>query len=232
MPKQKQTLFLRQNYQVIYGVILILLIPLAIILNTISSIGSFQQNMDIGLQRQALSLGQLFDATVYKDAEDFTELQNKIDAISAANSSLSNFDILVSEGEDFKVVASLDPEQIDRVKGDLNYVIAWHQNEAVATLVSGVVATGSDERFWEVVMPLHEQDGEKSALLSLRMSLQIMDTVAKDTLTKSYIILAITVVIVILLLALNTRLFEHAILFLNCRILSLTSPILRYSFLE
>jgi len=69
MPKIKNTFLLRQSHQVIYAIVLILLIPLAIILNTIWSVKSFQTNIDISLQRQALMIGQLFDSAVYNDLD-------------------------------------------------------------------------------------------------------------------------------------------------------------------
>ncbi|RJQ33485.1 sensor histidine kinase [Candidatus Parcubacteria bacterium] len=213
MAKFKNSFFLRQSYQVIYGVTLILLIPIFIILNTVSSVSSFQKNIDISLQRQALSLGQMFDSTVFRYTENYDDLQDKVMVIKESNSSLRNFDVLVAEGESFKVVASFDESKLGKSRDDLNYVIAWHKNEAIGTLVSGVVETGSDERLWEIVLPLHDESGQKQALLSLQMSLKIMDELAKDTLTKSYVILSITILVVILLLALNTRLFEHALLF-------------------
>ena len=214
MAKTKTSFLLKQNYQVIYAIVLILLIPITIILNTIWSVRSFQKNIDVGLQRQALTIGQMFNSSVYSEARNDEELQTKLEDIKSTNLELSTFDVLERHGEDFKIIASFDEEKVGRQASDLNYVIAWHQNTAVATLASGAVATGSpDGRFWEVVMPLTNEEGEKEALLSLRMSLSVMDKLAKDTLTKSYIILSITVLIVILLLALNTRLFEHAILF-------------------
>lgn len=214
MAKIKTTFFLKQYNQVIYAIVLIILIPLAIILNTIWSVKSFQKNIDISLQRQALLIGQVFDATVYQDANNTDEIQAKIESLAKSDIGLEAFDVLVKEGEDFKIVASLDSKTVGHSASDLNYVIAWHQNEAIATLVSGIAQTGqADERFWELAMPLHDKDGNKNAILSLRLSLRVIDNLVKDTLTNSYIILAITVMIVILLLALNTRLFEHAILF-------------------
>ena len=215
MSNKKTSIFLKQDYQVVYAIILILLIPLTIILNTVWSVKSFKNNIDVGLQRQALLIGHLFNASVFEDIEDVDYLQAKLDLIAQANTELRSFDILVPQGENFTIIASLDKDKIDRTLEDLNYVIAWHSQEAVATLVSdfGQKEGGDSERFWEIAMPLENQDGSKQALLSMRMSLSVMDNLAKDTLTKSYIILAITILIVILLLTLNTRLFEHAILF-------------------
>jgi len=212
MPKKFGQLFLRQSHQVEYAIVLILLIPIAIILNTIWSVKSFQLNIDVSLQRQALMVGQLFDSTVYQADYSAEEIQDKIDKIKEAGIEVRSFDVLQRDGENFKVIASFDEERIGNSTDDLNYIIAWHQDQAIATLVSGVNDNRQEERLWEVAMPLKNSQGEKEALLSLRLSLKLIDDLVRDTLTKSYVILAITVLIVILLLALNTRLFEHALL--------------------
>ncbi|OGY94101.1 MAG: hypothetical protein A2406_01410 [Candidatus Komeilibacteria bacterium RIFOXYC1_FULL_37_11] len=214
MLKKPNNFLLRQSHQVIYAVVLILLIPLAIILNTIWSVQSFQLNIDVSLQRQALMIGQFFDSTVYEGQDSQAEIQAKIKKIQNSGIAVRNFDILARDGEAFKIIASFDENKIGNSVDDLNYVISWHQNEAVATLVSNSISgTADSERLWEVVMPLKDAEGNKEALLSLRLSLKLIDDLVRETLTKSYIILAITVLIVILLLALNTRLFEHALLF-------------------
>ena len=206
--KKNKKLFLSRNYQIIYAVILIILIPLTIIINTIWSVKSFQKNIDVELQRQALSIGKMFNTTVYQETVD---LQNKVKDIGNSNQDIHFLEVLIPEGNDFKTIASLNEDNLNNIVEDLNYVIAWHENQAIGTLVLEV--EDSKQRYWEIVLPLSNKQGEKEALLSLRMSLTVMDDLVKDTLTKSYIILSITIIIVILLLTLNTRLFEYAILF-------------------
>ena len=215
MPVSKHPFLLKSEQQLVYAIVLIILIPLAIILNTIWSVQSFKGNIDIELQRQALSIARFFNETVFKESGDRVWLQEKTEAIAQANLDIHTFDILLPEGEDFKIIASLEAQNLDQIKKDLNYVIAWHQEEAIATLVYAFISgsQGPKERFWEIALPLTDAAGEKQALLTMRLSLEVMDRLVKDTLTKSYLILSLTVLAVVLLLALNTRLFEHAILF-------------------
>jgi signal transduction histidine kinase len=214
MAKKRNNFLLRQSHQVIYAIVLILLIPLAIILNTIWSVKSFQTNIDVSLQRQALMIGQLFDSTVYDDESSQANIQTKVDRIKESGIEIRNLDILVRDGEGFRIIASFNESKIGNSTDDLNYIISWHQDNAIATLVSDVGADGGDsERLWEIAMPLKNLDGQKEALISLRLSLSLIDNLVRSTLTQSYVILTITVLIVILLLALNTRLFEHSILF-------------------
>ena len=210
--KKHPKLFLKRNYQIIYAIVLILLIPLTITLNTVSSVKSFKKNIDIELQRQALLVGQVFNALIKQDDILAGDLQSQIQSIGQVTQELHSFEVLVPAGENFRITAALQEESIGTLSEDLNNVIAWHQEQAIANL-SYSETFGDEQRFWQVVMPLHNQIGEKQALLSLKMSLQVMDDLVKDTLTKSYLILMATVLIVILLLAANTRIFEYALLF-------------------
>ena len=170
MAQTKKSFFLQQKYQIIYAVVLILLIPVAIIFNTILSIRSFQTNIDVNLQRQALSIGSFFETAVFRNVDDYGQLQDEVIAIGQSNPELKNLDVLLPAGEDFTTIASLDISKLGKISGDINHMISWHQNEAVAMLTSEEA-----ERFWEVVMPLHDTQGKKQAMLSLRMSLQAVD---------------------------------------------------------
>ena len=210
----RSRLFLKRNYEIIYAIVLILLIPLTIIFNTVSSVKSFKNNIDIELQRQALTIGQVFSAWFVEQAVDQAALQAKVMSIGEATPDLASFDILFPEGENFRVMASLQEDKLGTISEDLNNVIAWHQEQTVATIVYDETGVRDDtDRFWQVVMPLDDQDYHKQALLRIEMSLTVMDDLVRQTLTKSYLILITTVLIVILLLAANTRIFEYALLF-------------------
>ncbi len=213
MKEKKTSIFLKRNFQIIYAVILIILIPLTIVLNTIWSVKSFKHNIDIELQRQAVLIGQLFDASVFKETENLVDLQAKVQAIGQATEEITTFNILIPEGENFKIISSLEEDKLGTIDDGLNNIIAWHQNEAIATLVTDLNKNDELIRYWEVVSPLRDKDDKKKSLLTLRMSLEPMDNIVKDTLTNSYLVLIVTIFIVILLLILNTRLFEYALLF-------------------
>ena len=213
MKKNKTSIFLKRNFQIIYAIILIILIPLTIVLNTIWSVKSFKHNIDIELQREAILIGKLFNTSVFKETSNLIDLQDKVKAIGDSIEEITTFNILIPEGENFKIFSSLEEDKINTIDDGLNNVIAWHQNESIATLVADFNKEDELVRYWEVVTPLADKDNNKKALLTLRMSLEPMDNIVKNTLTNSYIILLITIFIVILLLTLNTRLFEYALLF-------------------
>ena len=84
MKKNKTSIFLKRNYQIIYAIILILLIPLTIVLNTIWSVKSFKHNIDIELQREAVLIANLFNTSVFKETDNLVDLQEKVINIGEA----------------------------------------------------------------------------------------------------------------------------------------------------
>lgn len=205
--------FLKQSHQVIYGVVLILLIPAAMMFNVVWSVNSFRTAVDASVQRQALMVGEIFEGAIYEGVENLDILESKVEKIKNSGTEVKEFDVLVKEDDVFKIVASFDQDKIGKSVDDLNHVIGWYSDMPIATKAQAAIKNSSQqENFWELVMPLRNSNGQKEALLSLRFSVKIIDDLVADTLARSYIILALTVVIVILLLILNTRLFEHALL--------------------
>jgi len=215
----RSRLFSNQYLQIVYGLVLIALIPAAIIFNTVNFVNNFSNNLDIQLQRQVLQSGQVFIANNKEIIDQPQALQAAIESTVAASPDIYSLDILYPEEEDFKVVASLDPDSLGKVSGGVNNVIAWHEEQAIAHLTNdasvSVVAPEmlGETRFWSAVMPAYDLEGRKLALLNIKMSLEVMDRQAAQTLFRAYLLLTVTVVIVILLLFLNTRMFEYARLF-------------------
>jgi len=54
----------RETLQLIYGVALIILIPLLIAFNTVFIINKYSKNLDVALQRQALTVGRSIYALI------------------------------------------------------------------------------------------------------------------------------------------------------------------------
>ena len=57
----------RETLQLIYGVVLIILIPLLIAFNTIFIINKYNENLDVALQRQALIVSRSIYALIKED---------------------------------------------------------------------------------------------------------------------------------------------------------------------
>lgn len=220
MPEEKLK-SIKKYYQIIYSVALIVFIPLAIIANTVIFTNYFKKNIDQELYNKAISIGQVINVNLLGYFSDPTKIQEQLEKIAKFNPEIKALDIAAPENNTFKAIASLDKSIINQNFDALQNVMAWHQNKPVAFLTTSQnsntaapdINFQTTERFWVIVMPLVNEAGEKQALLSMKMSLAAMDELTKRTLTRSYAILAITIFIIILLLASNTKLFEYATLY-------------------
>ena len=75
--------FLRQNVQVIYAVILLLLIPAAIILNSFLLIRSTQRVMDVELRQKVLLAAKVASASLRDSLDDPERLKTELERLAA-----------------------------------------------------------------------------------------------------------------------------------------------------
>jgi signal transduction histidine kinase len=103
-------------------------------------------------------------------------------------------------------------EEIGKYYNSFNYYSAWNSETPFA---QKLYESNGDEKhfYWLVVMPLDNLSGEKKALLSMKISADIINTRLALALWNSYGMLALTVIFIILLLLGNSRLFEYSILY-------------------
>lgn len=216
---RNNVIFLKNNFQIVYSIILLILIPAGLVINSVIFIKNTQKVIDIELQRKVMMASQIVAPSVSGLLSKQEALQSNVEGLAKSNEEIKSLDIMIPEGDNFKIVASLDKNYVGKTSKYLNNKIAWDTEEAVAfqttspALSTEEQKTFSDQRFWVVVSVVRNQEDQKVGLVSMKVSSKIIDDLAQDNLIKSVIILAVTVVIIILLLASNTRLFHYAILF-------------------
>ncbi len=215
----------RVALQLAYGIVLIVLIPLLIAFNTVFIIKKYNQSLDAALQRQALTVGRSIYGLIKGDLSDNEKIQEKIESLSQKNLEFEDLAVLRPDGDDFKVIASAKKENIGQVLSFYYYRTAWMQpdNDALATdsLMLAATAEGKklvedfepEERFWLVAMPMKDSAGEKQALLTMKLSSKIIDDLTDYNRNASVVLLALTVLVIILFLAVAVRLWDYAILY-------------------
>ena len=220
--KRLFSIFLSERGQVIFAVLLLILIPIALVINTLIVISSAHGNMDIELQRKALLAQKVFQATTTNIIEDQEAVQDVIEKLAESSEEVWGIEILVPDGEEFVVFATLKEDELGSRSKALNNFISWLEEKTIAfqTLSSEIVEIGeeirtseTDQRFWVVVTPLYNENGDKTAILSMKFSSKIIDDLVSDSVSQAVIILVVTVGIIILLLVSNAKLFQFAVLF-------------------
>lgn len=210
------------KFQLIYSLALIVFIPAAIIINTVIFTNSFKGSVDQGLYNKTIALSEVINAGVQDQLANPEELQKRIEEVNKFNTDITSLDILSREQDDFKVTASLDKSSIGKTTKEMPFMAAWLQDlptaglttsPSISTIKQEASFAKQAERYSVVIMPLRDRNGNKQALLSMKVSLSAMDSLTQSILMRSYLILAVTVLIIVLLLANNARLFEYATLY-------------------
>ncbi|MCK5084922.1 MAG: HAMP domain-containing histidine kinase [Candidatus Pacebacteria bacterium] len=215
----------RESFQLIYGVILIILIPALIVFNTTSIINKYNNNLDISLHSQAMTTGHSICALIKEDLNDKEKIQKKIEELSKRSSSFQEISILMPDNGNFKVVASSNKEIIERSLKFYFYEMAWTQPEEGGIVTDSFNAAATPEgeelvgslsekdRFWLLAMPIKNSFGEKQALLTMKISSAIVDNATSESYDSAIKQLLITIAIVILFLFATIRLWDYAILY-------------------
>lgn len=215
----------KETVQLVYGVALIILIPLLIAYNTIFIIGKYNKSMDVALQRHALTVGRSIYTLIKDDLGNKEILQKKIEKLSEKNPDFYELAILTPDKNNFKVIVSSQKEDIDKTLSFYYYQVAWTQpdNDGLATDSLKLSATAEGEkliknlpkkdRFWLVAMPMSDSSGKKQALLTMKISSKIIDNLTNYNRNASIYLLIVTVIIIILFLLATVRLWDYAILY-------------------
>ena len=210
-------LFIRKNPEILFSLLLIFVIPLALYYNLFFTIKSFQKNVNYELQTRALLVESILSILAKNYISNPEILQKTLEDYFKENPDISQ-EIsqleIISYQEDgkFKILASTNPNKVgqeikEREKRD-RLAIAWGKEENVTQLVKK-----GEERFWDMINIFHDQEGKKIGLISLSLSLKQWDDLIFKTVSKSYLVLFISIFITLLLVVEHTRLFQYPMLY-------------------
>ena len=207
--------FIKNNKQLLFTFLIIIMIPGLMVLNTYLLFSSMQKNIDKELQYKAISIAEGLNVLLFDKLDNPSAIQDKIVQYQAKVDNVKSISVLDKQNEDFVTIASINKEEIGN-KIDSNdtsfYVLSWYQNEAIATYR----AIGT-ERYWMVNMPLTDKDGNKKLIANVWVSLTDIDNMMSGTQMTAIWILLASVVVVILLLVSNSRLYEFSLLYTKLR---------------
>lgn len=200
--------FVRENPRILYSFVLLVFVPAAFFFNTYSLISGMERDIDRITQRKAVLAEKIINSLISGKTDDRVFLQATIDGIIADNDEVLSLAILESENEGsrFRVVASSEPETIDQVTDNIQYILSWNRSEGIALLDSG-----SSGRFWRITRQLVDPDGNRSGLIAMTFSLRDSDALIERTVNRSYLVLIATVIVVLLLVSNQARLFGYVL---------------------
>ena len=120
----------KKYWQIIYAIVLIVLVPILIVLNTLYAVDGFKKDTDVALQRQALIVGRLFNVAAKESLDDQAKLQTLVEDVAGQVGEVRALEVLVPDGEAlpserFRIVASLDRAAVGKTSSQVQNVLAW-----------------------------------------------------------------------------------------------------------
>ena len=190
-----------------------ILIPGVVILNTWMFSTSFRETIDQSLQDKAIGIGESVNAGLSNKLNSPEEMQSFINNWKGYNGDTKSLDVFYRDNEAFKLVATMNNDsKLGQIDNSFVYITSWANDWPTAQKI--YESDGKNNyRYWLVVMPLKDLDGQKQALLSMKLSADVIDTIMAVVLGRSYWVLLLTIAFIILLLLVNSRLFEYSILY-------------------
>jgi len=206
--------FLKTFPGIFYSLFLIVFFPLFIFFSLQFTISRFEKNTNSTLQTEALSIAQIFSQFSQDFFSQPEKLQEKVFQIQKENPNLKQVRILKKEGENFKILASQNPEEVGAILEDPVLILSWAKNEPVANLVFD---QNKKERIWKVTNPIKNSTEEKIGLVSLGLSLKETDEILTALILKTFFLMILGILICIFLVFQHTRLFGYVNLFLKMK---------------
>lgn len=206
---QKAVEFIRENPKILPSFFLVIAIPVVIFIHSRMIISSFEKNIDTIVQSEAVLVENVITSLIGERIENEEGLRSLLRGIVEKNERVSSLSILkpAQDGQSFYIFSSDKEELIGSEDKGIQNVLAWNTPEGIATL-------GFDEngRYWNVVKSISAGDKERIGLISIYFSLRESDFLIEKTLNRSFWILVVTIVIVLLLMTNQIRLFQYVFL--------------------
>ncbi|MEI8343707.1 MAG: HAMP domain-containing sensor histidine kinase [Candidatus Moraniibacteriota bacterium] len=192
---------------VVYSTFLIVCIIGIIFFNTYYSLQKFQQSKDALLQKKAVLTEDIFQHVVALYIENPQNLQNILEKIKATDAEILGMSVAVpaSDQQSFLVIADADKENIGKAQDYVFNAMAWQAKKTGVAFLDNRDGT----RFWTIIKPVLDEKENKIALVKLELSLADADAFAKDAITRVYLVVAVSMLLVLLLVSNHARLFLY-----------------------
>ncbi len=210
---------LRKNHylgQLIYAIILVVLIPSALVVNTIYLLNSFKRDMDYELNNKALLVQSVISMNVSDSLDNNTDLKAMLDSIVTELPDIRAIEVFKLKDQEtlsFTSTSSLTRAVYDPV---LNH-LAFSTDSVYSKQINAAIGEQEAERIWLVAAPMYDTSHNKIGVINTYISAAQIDAIMQRTIYDSLKVLLITLVVILLLLINHFSLFERAIAFVKLK---------------
>ncbi|MEK7568525.1 MAG: ATP-binding protein [Patescibacteria group bacterium] len=209
----KGLLFVKNNPQIIYTIFLVVFIPIAFIASGQKFLSVAKENQE-RLEKERVGVMQdIFIELAALKMDDPASLQSIIERLKDQNKeSISEFKVVVFEGGQQKVIASIDKGEIGTADEENAFFYREAGARADVSKIFPVSLYG--ERHWNVVRAI--PGGETGAVLGvvfIDISMRAIDEVAAQNIKSAYIFLFFVVLAISFLLLRQAKIIDYTVLY-------------------
>jgi len=181
----------------IYPIVIIILIPVLLAINTIWNLRSFNRDANFFVRHQAVSVADTLKPIIANSKEDLGQLQQILNNSVSSNADLLSLTYLIKDGNDFLVYTTTNEGDAGTAKEFGLNQLAVGFNQPFAGLTYDPIV---GRNVWNVVVPL-ETESEQLTLLHLKLDTLSVEEILGRTTKDSVTVLIILVIVTLILLA-------------------------------
>lgn len=135
----------RESLQLVYGILLIVLIPVLIAYNTIFILSTYNDSIDTDLQLKMRLIGRTMYADLQEDLGDQAKIQAKVEAITGRNTELENVSVLIPQDDGYKIIASSNKDELEKKVTFYFYHVAWDKKDNDCLITNSLQMATTEE---------------------------------------------------------------------------------------
>ncbi|MFW5888087.1 MAG: sensor histidine kinase [Patescibacteria group bacterium] len=210
---------LQRNYQLLLALVLVVFVPTALLALNYFTIKKAKENLDVEIDNKITLSTNIAKNYIQQAWPDKQEVQDRVLTIVNENRELKALDVLVPEGDNFKIIASISERNKGKLVEDPLNNIAWKEGALIFSTNAGGMSSDqslesydyqSGARYQMIARTLENSQGEKVALLSAKVSSEQIKVLTQELIFRSYFFSGLIILAILILIATNFKLFQEA----------------------
>ena len=209
----KRISFIGKNPQLVYTIFLLIVIPLAFLVSSQKFLNVVTDHQE-RLEKDRIGLMQdVFVQFALPYLQDPNFLQQRIEGIVKINETITDFKVMKRIGGEYKILASLDKEEIGKFDQDPDR--NFYYNYSFAQDDYSVIFPGYEqgERRWRAVRPILDESKNVSGMIYTDVSMVHIDALLTRNIKSAYSFLIFIIVIIGVLLIRQAKVIDYAVLY-------------------
>jgi len=203
--------FLIKNPQIIYTIFLIIVIPLAFLVSSQYFLEAAKNNQE-KLERDRIGIMQdVFVGFATSFLHNPAFLQEQIESIKQQNPTIVDFKVLQREEENYKIIASLNSEEIGQIDDDEQRVFNYNFARSGESLIFPIQR--ADGRHWQALRALEDKSLNTLGMVYIDVSMSHIDSLLKNNVDKAYQVLFFIIIIISILLIRQAKVIDYIVLY-------------------